>query len=77
MRVRTAGVELAPRAVWAPGQALAFRRAVALALLGHDDPWHVLASLKQRAENLRGGLLVAAALPQYVADVILALQNCS
>src|SRR5262249_8006834 len=42
MGVFTPVVEIATLAVFDPGQDLALRRAVALELIGNNDPWHVL-----------------------------------
>ena len=47
MRILTAVVEVATLPVFPPGQDLALRRAVALQLVGNDDPWHVLEPLEQ------------------------------
>src|SRR5215813_13901316 len=58
MRVLTAVVEIATLAVFDPGEDLALRRAVALELIGNDDPRHVLGFFAQppscRALHERG-----------------------
>src|SRR6516162_7688405 len=70
MRVLTAVVEGATLAVFDPRQDLALRRAVALALLGDDHPWHVLQTLEQRAKKLLRRVRIAPALHQNVEDII-------
>jgi hypothetical protein len=66
-------VQRATLAGFAPGEALALGRAVALELLGDDDAWHVLPPLEPLAQKLLGGLLVPAALhqdSQYVVVLV-------
>src|SRR5215468_2667797 len=70
MGVLTAVVEVTTLPVFDPRQALPFRRAVALQLVGDAHPWHVLQPLEQLAKELLRGVLVAAALPQNVEDVV-------
>jgi hypothetical protein len=48
------------------GQDFPLRGAVALELIGYDDPGHMLASFEELAEELLRGLLVAAALHQDI-----------
>ena len=59
-------VEVAVLAMFDAGQDFSLRGAVALELIGHDDPGHVLAPFKELAEELLRGLLVAAALDQDI-----------
>src|SRR5215510_12647824 len=47
MRVLTAVIEIPTLTVFHPRQDLPFGRAVALQLIGDDDPWHVLEPLEQ------------------------------
>jgi hypothetical protein len=53
-----------------PGQALPLGRAIALALIGDDDAWHVLPPLEERTTDLLRRVLVAAALHQAVEAVV-------
>ena len=75
MRVLTAVIEIATLAVFDPGQHLALGRAVALELIGDDDPWHVLQPLEQLAEKLLRRLLVAPALHQDIQHVIVLVNS--
>ena len=62
MGVLRAIVQIAVLAMFDAGQDFLLRGAVALELIGHDDPRHVLAPFKELAGELLRGLLVAAAL---------------
>jgi len=63
-------MEIPTLAMFHPREDLPFRRAVALEFIGNAHPWHILQPFEQRAKKLLCGLLVAAALPQDVEDVI-------
>ena len=52
-----------------PGQELALRRAVALALIGNDHPWPGLTALEELAEECLGGGLVATTWDEHLEDV--------
>ena len=68
--VLPAVVQSATLAGFASGSSGALGRAVALALLGDDDAWHVPLPLEQLAKNFLGGVLVPVALPQASQYVI-------
>ena len=64
--VLRAVIQIAVLAMFDAGQEFPLRGAVALELIGHDDPRHVLAPFAELAEELLRGLLVAVALYQDV-----------
>src|SRR5262249_33170982 len=64
MGVLTPVIERATLAMFHPGQDLPFYRAITLALVCDDHPWHVLQALEQLAKELLRRVLVAAALHQ-------------
>jgi hypothetical protein len=70
MRVLTPVIKIPTLTVFHPGQDLSLRGPVALQLIRDDHPWHVLEPFEQLAKELLRGLLVAAALHQYVEDVV-------
>src|SRR5262245_30321484 len=61
-------VEVTPLPVCRPREEVARRRAVALPLLRHAPPWHVLEPREQLTTARRRRLLVAATRPQAGAD---------
>jgi hypothetical protein len=75
MRVLTAVVEGATLAMVHPGQALPFRRAVALQLIRDDDPRYIPQALEQLAKKLLRGLLITPALDQNVEDVVVLVDS--
>jgi hypothetical protein len=70
MGVLTPVIEIATLAVFYPGQDLPLRRAIALELIGNDDPRDILTALEQLTEKLLRRLLIAAALHQNVEHVV-------
>jgi hypothetical protein len=59
-------IEVAVLAMFDAGQDFPLRGAVALELIGHDDPRHVLAPFEELAEELLGRVLVPPALHQDI-----------
>src|SRR5215510_15927336 len=75
MRVFAPVIAITTLAMLHPGQDLARGGAVALQLIGDDDPWYILPPREQLAEKLLGGVLVAATLHQNVEDVIVLIHR--
>src|SRR5215471_9994548 len=75
MGVLTPVVEVTTLPVFHPGQALPFRRAVALQLIRNEHPWHVLEPLEQLTKELLRRRLVAATLHQDVEHVIVLIHG--
>jgi hypothetical protein len=68
-------VQIAVLVVLDPRYNLALRCVVALALLGDEDLWDVLAPLEELAEALLGSLRVPTALSQTIEDVSLVIHR--
>src|SRR5262249_20455214 len=75
MGVLTPVVEIPTLTMFDPRQDLPFRRAVALQLVGNDDPRYVLQALEQLAKKLLRGVLIAPALDQDVEHVIVLIHG--
>jgi hypothetical protein len=71
MRILTPVLEGATLTVLDPGQHLPFGCAITLELVRDAHPGHVLQALEQRAKELLGGVLVAAALHEDIEDMII------
>lgn len=75
MGVLTPVIELATRAVCDPRQDLPLRRAVALELIGDDDPRHGLQPLEELAEKRLRRVLIASALHQNIEDSVVLIDG--
>ena len=74
-RVLRAIIPIAMLPVLYTEEHLPLRGPIALQLVGHNDPWHVLPPFEELPEELLRGFLVALALHQHIEDNALSLAS--
>jgi hypothetical protein len=75
MRVLAPVIEVAALTVFDPRQYLALGCAITVALIRHDDPWHIRQALEELPEALLRGPLVTPILDEDIQDVVVLIHR--